>query len=164
MGELALSLGINGKLFIAQLINFAIVLFVLYRFAYKPVLRMLEDRTQRIEKGIADAEASQKKLTEMTEKEKDVLSEAKKQAKQIIMAAEDQALKNRDEIIANAKEESTRLLQQAQKNMEDQKMQMINEVKKDLGTIVLMAVEKVIGEKVDHVKDAKMINDAINEN
>lgn len=163
MSELFVSLGLNVKLFIAQVINFGILLFVLYRFAYKPVLRMLEERTQKIEKGLADAEKSQKILTEMTEKEKALISEAKKQAKEIISAAEEQAQKNRDEIIASTKEETTRLMQQTQKNIEEQKAQMITDVKKDLGGIVVAAVEKVIGEKMDPIKDAKMISDAINQ-
>lgn len=162
MSELFSSLGLNVELFIAQMINFGILLFVLYKFAYRPVLRLLEDRTKKIEKGITDAEASQKKLAEMTEREREIVIEAKKQSKELIVAAELQAQKNRDEIIAVAKEESAKILQQAQKSIEEQKMQMIGEVKKEVAVLVVAAVEKVIGDTMNEKQDAKIISDALN--
>lgn len=164
MGELISSLGIDIKLFIAQLINFGILLFVLYRFAYKPVLKMLEDRTEKIEKGLADAEASTKKLEEIAQKEKDVLVEARKQAKEIIEKAEVQARVNRDEIIAVAKDESQRILDQAQKITNEQKVHMVNEVKSEVAQLVAIALEKVIDEKMDPAKDQAIINKVINAN
>ena len=162
MSELFTSLGLNAKLFVAQLINFGILLFVMYRFVYKPILRLLDDRTKKIEKGLADADASRQKLEEMTEREREIVTEAKKQAKELIAAAEAQAQVNRDEIIASAKEESTKILQQSQKNIEEQKIQLIGDVKKEVAQLVMTAVEKVIGEKMDEKQDTKIINDAIN--
>lgn len=162
MSEIFSSLGLNAKLFIAQVINFCILLFVLYRFAYRPILGLLEERTKKIEKGIADAEASHQKLAEMTEREREIITEAKKQAKELIVAAEAQGQKNRDEIIAVAKEESAKLIKQAQKSIEESKSQMISEVKKEMAEVVIVAVEKVISAKLDETKDAKIINDALN--
>ena len=162
MSELFTSLGLNAKLFVAQLINFGILLFVMYRFVYKPILRLLDDRTKKIEKGLADADASRQKLEEMTEREREIVTEAKKQAKELIAAAEAQAQVNRDEIIASAKEESAKILQQSQKNIEEQKIQLIGDVKKEVAQLVMTAVEKVIGEKMDEKQDTKIINDAIN--
>ena len=54
MGELLSSLGIDLRLFLAQLINFSILLFVLFKFAYKPILNMMDERTEKIEKGAAE--------------------------------------------------------------------------------------------------------------
>lgn len=164
MDELVSSLGIDIKLFIAQLVNFSILLFVLYRFAYKPVLKMLEDRTEKIEKGLADAEASNKKLEEAAEKEKEVLVEARKHAKEIIEKAEVQARANRDEIIATAKDESHRILEQAQKITDEQKAQMVHEVKSEVAQLVSVALEKVVDEKMNGEKDIAIINKAINAN
>ncbi len=162
MSELLSNLGIDAALFGAQLINFSILLFVLYRFAYKPVLAMLEARTQKIEQGLKDAEASQKKLEEAAAKEHDVLVEAKKQAKEIIAKAEEQAHVNRDEIIANAQEESAKIIAHAQKITEEQKAHMVQEVKSEIAGLVSIALEKVIDEKVDQGKDVEIINQVIN--
>jgi F-type H+-transporting ATPase subunit b len=161
MGELLSSLGINWQLFVAQLVNFSILLYVLYRFVYTPVLRMLDERSQKIEQGLKDAEASHKKLEEITQKEKAVLIEAKKEAKAIIEKADEQSQINRDEIVAAAKEESEKMLQRAQKMIDEQKAQMVSEVKADIASLVSLAVEKVIDEKMDPEKDRVIIDRVI---
>lgn len=162
MSELLSSLGLNIKLFIPQIINFCIVLFVLYRFAYKPVLKMLDERTTKIEKGLADAEESQKKLEDIVRKEKEVIIEAKKQAKDIIEKAQGQAQAQREELIALAKDESQKLIAKAQKSIEEEKNKMVSEAKKEIASLVVFAVEKIISQKVDHNIDAKIIADVIN--
>ena len=68
--EIFEKLGIDVKLVIAQLVNFFILLYVLKRFAYKPVLKILEDRERKIEKGLKDAQSAEKRLHEMEEAEK----------------------------------------------------------------------------------------------
>ncbi len=161
MSELLSHLGIDARLFIAQLINFSIILFVLHRFAYKPVLAMLEKRTKKIEKGLADAEAAQKKCEEMAQKEQAVLTEAKKQAKDIIDKAHVQAQSNRDDIIAAAKKESENIIAKAGRTIEEQKQQMMHDVKSEVAGLVALAVEKVVDEKIDAEKDEAIIRDVI---
>ena len=60
MQELITKLGIDWKFLIAQIVNFLVLLFVLYKFAYGPILAMLEKRQKKIEKGLKDAEAATK--------------------------------------------------------------------------------------------------------
>jgi F-type H+-transporting ATPase subunit b len=162
MSELISSLGVDWRLFIAQLINFSILLFVLHRFAYKPVLKMLENRTEKIEKGLQDAEASQKKLEQAAKKEEELLIEAKKQAKEIIEKAQEQANLNRDEILVQTKKDSERIIAHAQKVSEEQKEKMVNEVKSEVAGLVAIALEKIIDEKMDSHKDMQIINNVLN--
>jgi F-type H+-transporting ATPase subunit b len=162
MSELLASLGIDWKLFLAQIVNFSILLFVLYKFAYRPVLKMLDDRTDKIEKGLADAEKSQKKLKEIETKEKEVLIEAKKQAKDIIKKAQEQAQANKEELVVVAREESDRIVQKAKKVAGEEKDKMVAEVKSEISELIVVAVEKIIDEKLDDVKDAQIIDKVIN--
>src|SRR4030042_2105348 len=104
--ELLSNLGINGKLLLAQIINFLILLFVLHRFAYKPILKMLNDRTNKIEKGLKEAEESHKKLAEISEKEKEIITKARKDAQEILKKVEDTAKKNKEEIAIEAKNQA----------------------------------------------------------
>ena len=97
--ELLTNVGINGKLLLAQSVNFVILLFVLYKFAYGPVLKLLTERTSKIEKGLKDSEYAQKKLIEITEKEREIFTRARKQAQEIVAKAEEVAMKNKEEII-----------------------------------------------------------------
>ncbi len=161
MSDLLSSLGIDWRLFSAQLINFSILLLILYKFAYKPVLKMLDDRTGKIEKGLADAEESQKKLKEIEQKEKEVLIEAKKQAKEIIKKAEDQAQVNKEDFVKIAQEESDKIVEKAKKVAGEEKEKMVADVKSKISVLVATAVEKIVDEKMNDTKDAQIINEVI---
>lgn len=162
MEELIKTFHIDWKLIIAQLVNFAIVLFVLKRYAYGPVLKMMTERSDKIEKGIKDAEHAHKKLAEIAEKEQEVLVEARKQASEIIAAAEAVALKNKDEIIAESKQQAEKLLADAAKKIEAEKNQMMQEVRTQIADLVVAATGKVIDEKMTGEHDRTIINNAIN--
>jgi F-type H+-transporting ATPase subunit b len=159
--ELLNNLGINAKLLIAQIINFLVLLFVLYKFAYGPVLKILNERTKKIEKGLKDAETAQKKLTEISEKEKAVLIKARKEAQEIVDKAEKVAVKNKEEIIEQAKIQSEKILSDSAKKIETEKVLMFQEVKKQVAGLVVAATGKIIDEKMDAGKDKELIEKAI---
>lgn len=159
--ELLNNLGINAKLLIAQIVNFLVLLFVLYKFAYGPVLKLLNERTNKIEKGLKDAEDAQKKLAEITEKEKEVLLKARKQAQEIVDNAEKIAVKNKEEIIAVAKVQSEKILADSAKKIEMEKDLMFQEIKKQVAELVIAATGKVINEKLDTAKDKELIEKVI---
>ena len=94
---------IDLKLLIAQFINFAIVFAVLYFFALKPLVKVMQERTKKIEKSVDDAKKIEEKL-ERSEKDYDKkLAEAKKEANAIMEKTHIQAEKKRNEMIAKAK-------------------------------------------------------------
>lgn len=161
MQELINTFHIDWKLIIAQLVNFGIVLFVLKKFAYGPMLKLMTERTEKIEKGIENAEAASKKLTEITEKEKAVLVEARKQAQEIVANAEAQALKNKEEIIAEAKTQGEKILADSAKKIEQEKNQMMQEVKGQIAELVIGATSKIVDVKIDGEKDKELINKAL---
>lgn len=157
MEELIKTFHIDWKLIIAQLVNFAIVLFVLYKFAYGPMMKLMDERTKKIDKGLKDAENSHKKLQEIAEKEKAVLVEARKQAQEIVAKAEAAASKTKDEIIAESKQQAQKILDDTAKKIELEKNQMLAEVKTQVAELVVAATGKVIDEKMDGEKDRKII-------
>lgn len=162
MEELIKTFHIDWKLIIAQLVNFAIVLFVLKRYAYGPILRMMTERSEKIEQGIKDAEHAHKKLAEVAEKEHVVLVEAKKQAGEIVARAEALAMQNKDAIIAESKAQAERLLADAGKKMDAERARMMQDIRTEVGALVVAATGKIIGEKMDPEKDWDIINKAIN--
>ena len=81
--ELLQTLGIQWTKLIPQLFNFGIVLFVLWKFAYKPVIAMLEARRQKIAEGMADAEKSKAELAHTEAERKRVLAQAGDQANEL---------------------------------------------------------------------------------
>jgi F-type H+-transporting ATPase subunit b len=161
MGELINTFHIEWQLILAQLVNFAIVLFVLWKFAYGPILKTLNDRTKKIEKGIKNAEETQKKLQEMTQREKEVLNKARLEAQDIIKKAEDNAKKSAENISVEAKKQTEKMIGDAQKTISQEKTKMISEIKSEIAGLVVSATEKIIGEKLDSSKDKQLIEQAI---
>jgi len=152
---------IDYKMLIAQIVNFAIVLFVLYKFAYGPLLKVMTDRTEKIEKGLKDAEEANRKLEETEVKEKKVLGEARKEAQSIIDSAEKTALKNKEEFLDEAKKKSEEIAANTQRQLEEEKKKMLSEVKSEIAGLVIVATGKVIGEKLDRKGDEEIIKKAI---
>jgi F-type H+-transporting ATPase subunit b len=161
MEELVKTFHIEVGMLLAQFVNFAIVFFVLYKFAYGPVLKMLQERTKKIEQGLQDAQASQKKLAEISEKEALVLVEARKQSQAIIKKAEETAVVQAQEIVTVAKEQTQKMLAMAQKQIEQEKAKILAEVKAEVASLVMLATEKIIDEKLDSTKDSELIKRVI---
>jgi F-type H+-transporting ATPase subunit b len=161
MDELIKTFHIETNLLLAQIVNFVIVLRVLYKFAYKPVLKVLNDRTKKIDKGLKDSEMATKKLGEIMEKEKEAMAKAKKEAQEIIKKAENDARGNANSLILEARNSADKLLEDAKKQMEQEKEKIISEAKAEVANLVVLATEKIIGEKLDVHKDKELIEKAI---
>lgn len=161
MNELITTFHIEWELIIAQLVNFAIILFVLQRYAYKPMMKLMDDRAKKIDKGLKDAQESHKKLAEISEKEKAVLVEARKAAQEIVSKAEAVAIKNKEEIMGQSKEQAAKILEDAAKKIETEKETMFAEVKTQVAELVVAVTGKIIGGKIDSEKDKELIAKAI---
>ena len=155
--EALANLGIDGKLLLAQVVNFAILLWVLKRYAYKPMLDMMDARSAKIEKGLSDAENATKKLAEIEQKEKEVLGAAQAEGKQILAAAEESAKKRDAAKLAETEAQVKKLLADAEAKMTADQAKMLAEAKGELAETVLLAVEKILREKLDAGKEKEMI-------
>jgi F-type H+-transporting ATPase subunit b len=162
MEELISTFHIEWQLILAQLVNFAIVLFVLWKFAYKPILKTLNDRTKKIEKGVKDAEAAKKKLEEVSLEEKEIMRKARIEAQEVIKKAEDMAKAEAGNIAVEAKKQTEKMIADAQKSIEQEKGKMMAEVKSEIAGLVVAATEKIIGEKLDEKKDKELIEKSLN--
>lgn len=155
--EIFAKLGVDWKLLLAQVVNFAILFWILRRFAYRPMLEFLEKRSERIEKGLKDAEAAKHKLSEMEEKEKEVLAAARHEARAILSAAEEGAKKRDAERLAETEAEAKRFLEDARIKIGEEKQKILSEAKREIAEVVSLSVEKILKEKVDTEKDQKII-------
>ncbi len=152
---------IDWKLLIAQAINFAIVVAVLYKFAYKPLMKHMKERTNKIDQGLKDAENARKQLEKAQDEKEAEIVKAKKEARLILEGAQKQAEKNKGATVAEAKEEAEKVVQQAKKQIEGEKEKMLVEVRSEVGQLVVAATEKVVDEKIDDKKDRKLVEEAV---
>ncbi len=162
MNELIKTFHIEFSSLLAQLVNFTIVLLVLYKFAYKPILKVLNERTKKIEKGLNDSKKATQRLEETTEKEKEILKKAKLEAQKIIVQGEETAKKNQKALTKQAQEQNQEMLQKAEKQIKEEKKKIIIEAKKEVADLVMLATQKIIAEKLDKNKDQDFIEKIIN--
>lgn len=112
--ELIKNFGIDPVLLGAQVINFLIVLFILKRFLYKPIIEVLQKRQNTIKEGIKKTEEAQVRLEKVIREEKSILKNAKENAKKIVQDATFQSQESSKEIQENAKKQSEKILKEAQ--------------------------------------------------
>lgn len=155
------NLGVDWRLFLAQAVNFLILLFVLKRFAYTPMLRFLDERSTKIEKGLKDAEAANKRLEEAQNEQKSILTEAQKEARTIVEEAVMVAKRRDTEQLEKTKSEIAKMLEMSQKSIALEKEKMLREAKAELGSLVVMATEKIAGVKIDTAKDNELIRETV---
>ncbi len=161
MSELLSNLGINWKILLAQIINFAILLFILQRFLYKPIISLLDKRQKEIAKAHEDAKATAAKLADAdTEKEKR-LAEARRQSETLIKQAEADAAKAAERIIADTKSEMARVSKEERTKMTQEKDKLMQEATRSLGETVAMAVEKSVGDILDAKSREKLVEQAL---
>ncbi len=157
------ALGIDIKLIIAQIVNFGVLFFLLSKFAYKPILKMLNDRQEKIQKGLADSEEAAKKLEE-TEKEAAVIREkAFKEADEILKNAKAAALVEASAIGEKAAEQAERTIKNAKAEADQSKANVMKDAKKEISDVVIIALDKIVGNDFTAEEKKKMTSKAIAE-
>lgn len=159
--EIFKAFGLDIRILAAQLINFGILLFLLWKFGYKPMFKLLEDRKNKIETGLENAALAETKLKEMGEQEKKVMVEAKKEAAKILDEARAMAEESRKRNIDKTKEEIGQLINQEKESMRQEKAEILKSINREVADLVIATVEKVIEEKMSGAKDEELIKKAI---
>lgn len=137
------SLGIDWKSLIAQIVNFLILLFVLSKLLYKPLVEMLDQRKKGIAKGVADAKAAEARLLQVEEEAKEKIKGAVENANEIVEKASKEATKQATTIIEDAKKKSFQIIEKANESAQKRQNEIMREVKKDLADIVETAIIKI---------------------
>ena len=156
-GGLAEQFGVNWQLFISQCIAFLVVALALKKFAYAPVLKVLEDRKQRIAEGIENADKIKAEL-EATQAEKDrILKEAGEKRNEIIEAAKTSAAKLEKEEAEKALKKAEDIIAKAQDATEASRQEMMNELKAEIGRLVVETTMKANGKVLTDEDQQRLI-------
>lgn len=162
MSELIHQFGIDWKLLLAQAINFGALFFILYRFAYHPVLAVLRERRKKIEEGIAMREESERRLDAAKREREVMLKKTNQESVEVIAKAEVQGKVRGDEIIQGAKTKQEEIIQEGRKRADEEQRLMRELFSKEAEELVRNAVAK-IAEKSPSSFDASLIQHALTE-
>lgn len=164
MGGLIEKLGIDWRLLSAQLVNFALLIIILHRLLYKPVLEMFRKRSNIILRSIEEARKNKEGLKLLEQKKEKEMIEARIAAKNIIGKAEILAKAREEKILAAAKEEREKLIGEGKNIIRAQKDAMVKELEKEIGGLAVAVVEKFFNKgltKNEHEKIVKNIISSI---
>lgn len=155
------SLGLDGRLFAFQLINFAIVAAILWFLVLKPLVKKMAERQKLIDDGLNNAKKAQEQMERSEVDYRAKISQAKKEAQTILEKTEKDAKTLSENLKNKAKQEIENLAEQAKKNILKEKDEMMTGLKKETANLIVAALEKILGEKMTGDKDKKMIEEAI---
>lgn len=143
--EIAKTFGVNWPHLTAQIISFSIVCVLLYRFAYQPVLRMLETRRQQIAQGQANTEKINAALAGIEAQRQGIMADAQAQSARLIAEARDIARRLREQETQRAVASAEHILLKAQEAATQEHQRMLAELKQEVGRLVVQTTAAVVG-------------------
>jgi F-type H+-transporting ATPase subunit b len=146
MEEITKVFGIDWRLFIIQAINFGLVVFLLSKFLYKPILNVIEERRNIITKGLDDAKLAEQNLQNSIEQKDKLVSEAKEQSQDILSRTKTDAIKMKEKILSDAELEKARLIKEANLRAEEIGKMAVEESKEAVAKMAILAAEKILRE------------------
>lgn len=161
MDELVKTFHIDWKLLIAQIINFAIVLGVLWYFALKPIMKLMNKRSSDIEKSLKDVQEIEKKLKQAESTKDKIVTEAKKESQIIMEKSYEEADKVREQKVLETRQEMENIVKKTKADLKAEKEKMVDEAKKQVADLVVEASSKIIEKNVDTDVNRKLIKDTI---
>ncbi len=156
-------LGINPSMLIAQVINFGILFGLLYLVAYKPFMRMLDERSRRVKESMEQTEYIKQQAAKAEQETEKRIAEAGKKGQKII----DQAVKIGKEVGQKAQEEAKQkaeaLITRARTEIRRERDEVISELRKEFAGLTILAAEKVIDRSLDKETHRQIIDQVLKE-
>ena len=163
MQQLVDQLGINWQLLLSQAVNFVLLLIVLRIFVYKPVLKLLHDRREKIEGGLVKAEEAERRLHEVDEIGKGKIRHAEAEAVGILKQTELDAKTLEKKLLAAAKQKEEEAVASASVRLRSQEEESRRALNKEAAALVRLAIARTVElspEKIDDALIAKAVSEA----
>lgn len=157
------ALGFDPKAFLIQLITFVLAYLVLRRFAFGPIVKLLNERRETIERGVKLGEEMRQEKAALEQQVEDQLREARQKADSMIAGAEDSARESIREAEEKARQKAGNIVAEAEGRIATETARARQALEGELAGLVAEATEAVIEEKVDAKKDAQLIERALKE-
>ena len=161
--ETAKTFGLDWPHFIAQVISFSIVAFLLHRFAYKPILNVLEERRKRIAEGLANAEKIKAELARAEASRQEVMNQANAQAQKLIEEARQAAARVQEVETQKAIAAAKDIVEKARQATEAEHARMLSDLRREVGRLVVDTTGRVIGKTLTADDQQRLASEATRE-
>lgn len=159
--EIIKNFGVNPILLSAQIVNFLIILFILKKFLYKPVLELLKKRQTMIKEGIAQAEESRVKLEKVVIEEKNILRQAQIQAKKVIEDAKQESIGLTLQMNDSAKKQTEKILKDAKDQIARESLEAEKRLAVNTSKLAVSFLEKALAEFFSVKEQKEVISNAL---
>lgn len=147
MSELFAAFGIDWKLLLVQAINFGLLLVILWRFLYTPILRMIDERQRKIEEGVRAAEEAEKRLAAAAGEGQAIVTKASRVAEGMVVLARTRAEEKGGEILKSAEEKAEAILADAAARAAETQRSALQKSERGIAQAAMLAAEKILREK-----------------
>lgn len=154
ISQLAGQFDVEWNLLIAQIINFALVAFLLYRFAFKPILLTLEERQKKIASGLQYAEEMESKLKDAELQHAEILHKAALEKKELLEAAREQSKNYTEKQAQEAVIKAEHIIKKAEEAIVLERQKMFHDARKELADLVVATSERVLSKKLTNEERA----------
>jgi F-type H+-transporting ATPase subunit b len=158
--EIANQFGVTWQLLISQIVLFVIVAVALKKFAYGPVVKVLEERRQKIAEGLANAEKTKLELANAQTKAQDIIHQASAQASRMIEEARAAAAKVQEAETQKAVAAANDIVAKARQSMEAEHARMLAELRREVGRLVVSTTAKVTGKVLTNDDQQRLAEEA----
>lgn len=156
-------LGLNYTDLLWQLIAFGLLVFLLYKLLYRPVLKMLDERQERIRQGMEDAAMAREMAEKAQEEFEKRVLEARKEGQDIVAQATRMSEELRQEILAQARAEAEQLIEKERQRMTQEREQALADLQTQVADLSILVAQKVIGASLDEGTQRKLIADVLSD-
>ena len=157
------SLGVYWPKLIAQTVNFGIVLFILWKFAYRPVLKILEERRQRVTEAMKNAEHAKAELAKADSARQEILNQANAQATKLIEEARAAAARVQEQETQKAIAAAKDIVEKARQATEVEHARMLADLRREVGRLVVATTGRVVGRTLTPEDQQRLASDATRE-
>lgn len=148
-------------LFLWTILTFLVLFVLLRKYAWKPLLKMLEDREETIRKSLDDAAKAKQEIERLQGESKEIIAKARVEAQSIIAASRTQAEKVKAEILQDAKARTDSILQAAEKQIQTEKEKAITDIKNEVIDLSLMMASKLIRKNITPESNRDLIEESL---
>ena len=152
---------VTPGLYIWTIITFLLLFYVLAKFAWKPLLSMLEERESLIKKSLSDAETAREELQKINLESEAIITNARTEAQSILSDGKAAAEKIKDDTVAKAKEEASKIREEAKQQNKAEKDRAISDIKKEVVDLSLNVAEKLIKKNISEKDNASLIEESL---
>ena len=150
-------------LMIWTIVAFAITLWVLKRYAFGPVQKLIDDRRDRIRQSIEEADRARAEARSLLEEHRALIGQAKGEAEQILAEARKVADAQRERLRGEIEEDRQRRLEETQRQIEQATAQALGEIRREVASLSLLAAEKITRKSLTGADQQRLIDEALSE-